>query len=56
MEAESSFSQITPPVFDGENYHLWAVRMQTYLKALDLWDAVEEDYKVLPLPDNPTMA
>ena len=30
--------------------------MQTYLEALDLWDAVQEDYEVLVLPDNPTMA
>ena len=29
--------------------------METYLKALDLWEAVEEDYYVLPLPDNPTV-
>ncbi|PHU12909.1 hypothetical protein BC332_19839 [Capsicum chinense] len=51
-----NFSQIAPPVFHGENYHLWAVRMETYLKALDLWEAVDEDYEVLPLPDNPTVA
>ncbi|XP_019247526.1 PREDICTED: ABC transporter C family member 10-like isoform X3 [Nicotiana attenuata] len=35
-----------PPVFDGENYQLWAVRMETYLEALN----------VLPLPNNPTVA
>jgi len=29
-----------------ENYDLWVVRME----------AVEEDYEVLPLLDNPTMA
>ncbi|OIT29632.1 protein trichome birefringence-like 35, partial [Nicotiana attenuata] len=51
-----SFSQLAPPVFDGQNYQLWAVRMETYLEALDLWEAVEEDYDVLPLPNNPTMA
>ncbi|XP_019232217.1 PREDICTED: uncharacterized protein LOC109212937 [Nicotiana attenuata] len=56
METEMSFSQLAPPVFDGENYQLWAVRMETYLEALDLWEAVEEDYDVLPLPNNPTMA
>ncbi|RDX97933.1 DnaJ protein ERDJ3B, partial [Mucuna pruriens] len=26
---------------------------QTYLEALDLWEAVEEDYEVPPLPSNP---
>ncbi|XP_019225517.1 PREDICTED: uncharacterized protein LOC109207088 [Nicotiana attenuata] len=56
METEMSFSQLAPPVFDGENYQLWAVRMETYLEALDLWEAMEEDYDVLPLPNNPTVA
>jgi len=35
---------------------MWAVRMETYLEALDLWEAVEEDYEVPPLPANPTVA
>jgi len=26
------------------------------LEALDLWEAVEEDYEVHPLPNNPTVA
>ncbi|RDX97841.1 hypothetical protein CR513_19346, partial [Mucuna pruriens] len=26
------------------------------LRALDLWEAVEEDYEVPPLPSNPTAA
>ena len=30
--------------------------METYLEALDLWEVVEEDYEVLALPANPTMA
>ncbi|XP_052478485.1 uncharacterized protein LOC128034010 [Gossypium raimondii] len=55
METETSFSQIAPPIFDGQNYHLWAVKMETYLEALDLWEAVEEDYEIPPLPNNPTM-
>jgi hypothetical protein len=36
MEAEASFSHITSPIFDGENYQLWAVKMEIYLEALDL--------------------
>lgn len=28
--------------------------METYLEALDLWEALEEDYEVAPLPNNPT--
>ena len=30
--------------------------MTVYLEALDLWEAIEEDYDVPPLPANPTMA
>ncbi|KZV43091.1 hypothetical protein F511_04483 [Dorcoceras hygrometricum] len=30
--------------------------METYLQALDLWEAGEEDYEVPALPNNPTMA
>lgn len=29
--------------------------MESYLEALDLWKAMEEDYEVPPLPNNPTM-
>ena len=45
----------TLPAFDGENYHLWAIRMEAFLDASDLWEAVEEDYEVAPLPENPTL-
>jgi hypothetical protein len=52
MEAEASFSQIAPPIFDGESYQLWAVKMKTYLEAFNLWKAVEDDYEVHSLPTN----
>ncbi|XP_022929937.1 uncharacterized protein LOC111436393 [Cucurbita moschata] len=53
---ESSFSAVAPPVFDGDNYQMWAARMETYLEALDLWEAIEEDYEVPSLSANPTVA
>ncbi|XP_006588284.1 uncharacterized protein LOC114368468 [Glycine soja] len=56
MEGEASFSHITLPIFDGENYDLWEVKMQSYMESLDLWDAVEEDYEIYPLPENFTTA
>ncbi|XP_021616551.1 uncharacterized protein LOC110617853 [Manihot esculenta] len=56
MEGESSFLVVAPPVFDGENYQVWAVRMEAFLEACDLWDAIEEDYEVPPLPGNPIVA
>ena len=56
MEAgSSSFSAIAPPMFDGENYQAWSVRMQAYLEGCDFWEAVEEDYEVAPLLDNATI-
>ena len=56
MEGESSFLAVAPPVFDGDNYQMWKVRMETYLEALDLWEAIEEDYEVPSLPANPIVA
>lgn len=55
-EGDSTFSALAPPIFDGDNHNMWVVRMEAYLEALDLWEAVEEDYVVPPLPDNPTIA
>ncbi|XP_074377346.1 uncharacterized protein LOC141718870 [Apium graveolens] len=41
MDAESGFSSIVPPLFDRNNYQTWAVRMEAYLDALDLWEAIK---------------
>ncbi|XP_031387068.1 uncharacterized protein LOC116200356 [Punica granatum] len=46
---------MAPPVFDGENYQAWAVKMAAYMEGCDLWEAKENDYEVAPLPENPTM-
>ena len=56
MNGEASFSSMAPPTFGGESYQIWAVRMQTYLEALDLWEAVDDEYEIAPLPNNPTVA
>ncbi|KAM3284440.1 hypothetical protein P3S67_023239 [Capsicum chacoense] len=53
MNSETSF--LIPPIFNGENYQAWAIRMTVHLEALDLWEAVEEDNEVTPLGDNPTV-
>ncbi|KAH0748920.1 hypothetical protein KY290_028152 [Solanum tuberosum] len=47
---------MAPPTISGESYQIWVVRMQTYLEALDLWEAIEDDYEIVPLPNNPTIA
>ena len=56
MTSETPFTAVAPPVFDGEHYHSWAVKMEAYLDANDLWEAVEEDYEILPFPNNPKLA
>lgn len=56
MDYKSSFSKVTPPIFDGDNYDLQELRMQAYLKDQDIQGALEEDYEVRLLPNNPTMA
>src|SRR6266487_5286771 len=48
------FSKVAPPIFDGVDYDLWAVRMEAFLDALDLWETVEDDYDVYSLPKDPT--
>ncbi|XP_027362761.1 uncharacterized protein LOC113870365 [Abrus precatorius] len=53
---DNTYTVGSPPIFDGEEYELWAARMICHLEALDLWEAVEEDYDVPILPDNPTVA
>ena len=55
METKTTFSHVAPPIFYGDNYQAWVVRMTVHLEALDLWEAIEEDYDVHPLPTNPTM-
>jgi len=43
MEESSTFLAMAPPVFNGEKLQMWAVRMEAYLEALDLWEVIEED-------------
>ncbi|XP_040952350.1 uncharacterized protein [Gossypium hirsutum] len=51
-----SFTPPPPPVFAGENYNIWAVKMRTYLQAHDLWNVVLNDTVPPPLRANPTIA
>lgn len=56
MNLENSFNAITSLEFDGTNYQVWAVKMEAYLDANNLWEAVEEVYKVHRLTDDTTLA
>nr|GMC73952.1 uncharacterized protein LOC108344424 [Ipomoea batatas] len=53
MAGDSFLSK--PPVFTGENYHAWFVKMETYLEAHGLWEMLEID-EVPALPEDPTIA
>jgi len=46
MEGESNFSAAGATIFDRENYQMWKVCIETYLEVLDLWEAMEDDYKI----------
>jgi len=56
MKIDSIILHRSPPVFNGDNYETWVIRMTIHLEALDLWEAVEENYVVPDLPANPTIA
>ncbi|KAF2291663.1 hypothetical protein GH714_027969 [Hevea brasiliensis] len=53
--ASNSYLAPPPPIFSGENYPIWSVKMQVYPKAYDLWDVVETGKDPAPLSDNPTL-
>ena len=54
--SSSNYSPLPPPVFNGENYPIWIVKMKTYLKAHDLWEVVEIGREPPQLRANPTIA
>ncbi|KAL4385320.1 hypothetical protein GQ457_15G022950 [Hibiscus cannabinus] len=54
--SSASLSPPPPPIFVGENYHLWVVKMKTYLQAYDLWEVVEMDRDPPAMRANPTLA
>ncbi|KAI5338054.1 hypothetical protein L3X38_017325 [Prunus dulcis] len=42
--AGSSSSELRTPVFSGENYEFWSIRLKTILKSHGLWDLVENGF------------
>ncbi|XP_017609288.1 cytochrome P450 CYP736A12-like [Gossypium arboreum] len=56
VAAKMSFSPPPSPIFVGENYNIWAVKMKKYLQAHDLWNIIQNDTKPPPLRANPTIA
>ncbi|KAM1049070.1 hypothetical protein ACFX2C_028210 [Malus domestica] len=47
--AESGNVELRAPVFNGENYEFWRIRMTTILKSYGLWELVENGFE----PPNP---
>ncbi|KAI5327841.1 hypothetical protein L3X38_027237 [Prunus dulcis] len=43
-EPGSSSSELRTPVFNGENYEFWSIRLKTILKSHGLWDLVENGF------------
>ncbi|XP_047335750.1 uncharacterized protein LOC124939309 [Impatiens glandulifera] len=56
MDSDIPFTSLAPHVFNGNNYHVSATRMEAHLEVNDLWEAIEEEYVVLELQTNPTLA
>ncbi|GKB19926.1 retrovirus-related pol polyprotein from transposon TNT 1-94 [Tanacetum coccineum] len=44
------------PLFSRTHYHIWAIKMKTYLKSQGLWKVVETDESTPALGENPTVA
>ncbi|KAI5337556.1 hypothetical protein L3X38_016827 [Prunus dulcis] len=42
--AGSGTTELRTPVFNGENYEFWSIRMKTILKSHGLWDLVEHGF------------
>lgn len=45
----SSFENPPIPLFSGENFEIWCVRMRTFLQSQDLWEIVETGCIIEPL-------
>ncbi|XP_010521518.1 PREDICTED: uncharacterized protein LOC104800423 [Tarenaya hassleriana] len=52
----SAFTRLSAPVFYGENYQVWSVKMKAFMEGADLWEAVVEDYEITPLGADPTVS
>ncbi|GKV32940.1 hypothetical protein SLEP1_g41503 [Rubroshorea leprosula] len=50
MEASISLAAKVPVVC-GQNYQVWSIKMMAYLRAFDLWDAVEHDIDPPPFTE-----
>ena len=54
--ASSTYTAPAIPIFSGVLYHIWAVKMKTYLKSQGLWKVVKTDESPPALGENPTVS
>ena len=45
-----------PPLFDGRNYSVWAVKMEFYMKGASLWEYTQEEVAIPALRQNVMVA
>ncbi|BAT83763.1 hypothetical protein VIGAN_04098100, partial [Vigna angularis var. angularis] len=46
MATTNQTSSIPVPIFKGENYDFWSVKMKTFFRSQDLWDIIEEGFTI----------
>jgi hypothetical protein len=44
----STYSNVHVPLFEGENYDFWAVKMETLFTSLDVLEFVKQGYDAEP--------
>jgi len=56
MDGWERLSSNKAPLFDGNNYALWIIRMQTYMMALgfDVWHSIVSNYTSPKTPPTDT--
>ncbi|GKU88999.1 hypothetical protein SLEP1_g3199 [Rubroshorea leprosula] len=56
MSRNNSSSLSNPPLFIGENYSMWSVKMKVFLKGNSVWDSVDNGFHLPHIANNPTVA
>ena len=48
MDQQEGLATNRPPLFTGENYAYWSVRMKCHLMSLGwkVWEVIEKEYKI----------
>ena len=46
MATTNQTSSILVPIFTGENYDFWNVKMKILFRSQDLWDIIEEGFTI----------